>query len=275
MTSEARDAKTVWREWEQGQANILVDCINSLRDQQGLTVKALSERLIDFGWPVGLGTLNGILSGRKRSSFSYGELVAFAQALSVPLAYLLIGMPVSALQRQHPDADQGIPPVVSLNRFLGDRSQIRGEEFFGPKENVAIDEKTWADAHETLDALRDYARALRTVIWQNSLQIGFSEMAGSDVLERVFPNWMLSGGALREELHRLAEIRNEYVLRTGSADHLPLPPALHPVDERGFTAHSLELPIVDLSSVEDLSSARNFIKRMIDDARLQSSESGR
>jgi hypothetical protein len=79
--------------WESEYALRVVHSVNELRNFMGLSIPALRDRLEEVGWKVGLDTLNGILSTKKRKSFSVGEIFSFASALRVPPEFILLGLP--------------------------------------------------------------------------------------------------------------------------------------------------------------------------------------
>lgn len=93
MTSEPAEGSQDLRAWEKAYSDRIVASVNAVREWRGLTIRELAEKLSAAGWAVSLDTLNGILSSKKRSSFSVGEIFVFARALEVPPAFLLLGLP--------------------------------------------------------------------------------------------------------------------------------------------------------------------------------------
>lgn len=83
-------------DWERAYAARVVDAVNAIRNELGLSVRALRDRLESLGWSIGIDTLNGILVSKKRRSFSVGEVFTFSRALEVPPIYLMLGLPISA-----------------------------------------------------------------------------------------------------------------------------------------------------------------------------------
>lgn len=83
------------RAWEAQHARLVVDSVNAVRNARGMTIRDLATALEGLGWPVGLSTLNGILSARKRQTFTVAEVLAFARAIDVSPLTLLLGIPVT------------------------------------------------------------------------------------------------------------------------------------------------------------------------------------
>lgn len=80
-------------DWDRLFALRTVEGVNRLRARLGLSIPALRDELAAKGWDLGIDTLNGILSSKKRKSFTVGEMLCFAAALQVPPEYLLLGLP--------------------------------------------------------------------------------------------------------------------------------------------------------------------------------------
>ncbi|NOJ59736.1 helix-turn-helix transcriptional regulator [Arthrobacter sp. 260] len=236
--SSAGQSKERWRGWEAAHANLIVDSVNALRDDQGLTIRDLVVRLDEFGWPVGVATLNGILSGRKRTSFSVGEVYAFASALQVPPAYLLLGMPYASELSMSPSAELPMPLVDAYDWLTGNQSD-------GP-----------------FDSLRNYNRFLRTVVWQNALQHVFPNFDAAK-LDREFAGPVISGVLLREAIWDLMEVRAEFVRSGGKLESLPLPEALLAFEKDWSKAQDAELPIVGLSSDVEIQRARSYVRESL------------
>lgn len=93
--------KSDWARFEREWTAQIVQSINFVRSQQGLTVKDLALRLRSLGWPVSDATLSGMLSGNKRTSVSIAELTVFARALSVAPLYLILGLPTASELPEH------------------------------------------------------------------------------------------------------------------------------------------------------------------------------
>lgn len=113
-SSEPRPLK----EWEAEHSIRLVDSINALRERYGWTIPRLRNELAPFGWAPSLETLNGILSARKRKSFTVGEVFAFARALKVSPTYLISGLPLGSALPEGPVLPD--PDVVSAFTWITD-----------------------------------------------------------------------------------------------------------------------------------------------------------
>ncbi len=82
--------------WERQYALRLVESVNTLRLRYGWSIPKLVEKLGEVGWTVTKDTLNGILSTKKRRSFTVGEVLCFARVFEVPPEFLLLGLPSMA-----------------------------------------------------------------------------------------------------------------------------------------------------------------------------------
>ncbi|WP_270353256.1 hypothetical protein [Microbacterium testaceum] len=105
-------------DWERAYARRVVDAINQIRGRLGLSIPALRTRLSEVGWDMGLDTLNGILSSKKRKAFTVGETLCFASALRVPPEFLLLGMPLASELPTSPFAPRASVPDA-LHWFRG------------------------------------------------------------------------------------------------------------------------------------------------------------
>lgn len=261
MTSrENVENKDAWKQWESEQADQVVDSINRLRDFQGLTMKDMALKLREFGWPVSDNTLLGILSGRKRTSFTLGEVQAFASALNVPPLYLMMGLPVAAGCRVSPLHAETASSVERYQSLTG-----------GPGWSGRPGEDAYTSgvmAATTLGNLRRYAHAMQILRWQNSLSLAFRDFDDSR-LEKVFPDWMLNGDALRDSLGDVKEVREQEFGE--EIKGFPLPEALAFVDQAEFDPESVALPIVGLTSADELQKARAFVRKELKDAEASTS----
>lgn len=140
---------TSLREWEAEYTGRLVDSINTMRKRHGWSIDQLRGRLAEVGWELSIDTLNGILSARKRKSFSVGELFAFSRALLVSPTYLMTGLP-------------SVEPIPSGPMFPGFHSSV-------------TDVYTWVTDGELhilggsyIAQFGQYARRLEDARWQNA-----------------------------------------------------------------------------------------------------------
>lgn len=78
-----------WQARERAEALGIIDTINRERGARGYSLREFADVLEQAGWPIGFGTLAGVLSGRKRQSFGVTELRTFAEALDVPVSRLI------------------------------------------------------------------------------------------------------------------------------------------------------------------------------------------
>lgn len=241
------DAKETWKRWEAGQADLVVESINELRESQNLTIKDVAQRLGDFGWPVSTSTLLGILSGKKRTSFSTGEILAFASAVNVPPLSLLLGLPAA---QGYPMAPGDVRSSTNLDRF----EWVTGGRHYAPElVDTEVEKAVWDLASTELTEMRQYAHALRTARWQNSILSVANEFDAHD-LEKVLPDWMLSGSALREAVDDIHDI---YVRLRG----LPVPRELADIiSGPEFDPADVSVPIADLNSPAEIQRARDFVK---------------
>jgi hypothetical protein len=107
-------------DWDRAYALRVVSGVNALREYFGLSIPGLRERLVEAGWPVSVETLNGILSARKRRSFSVGEILCFARAFDVPPEFVLLGLPSSDDLPGPPLLDH--PSVADTLRWMQGRN---------------------------------------------------------------------------------------------------------------------------------------------------------
>jgi transcriptional regulator with XRE-family HTH domain len=248
MTTERPvDAKEAWKRWEAGQADLVVAAINELREDQNLTIKDIAQRLGEFGWPVSTSTLLGILSGKKRTSFSTGEIFAFAAAVNVPPLSLLLGLPAAD---GYPMTPVSALPSANLDRY----EWVTGIRHYAPDLiDTEVAEGAWGLASTELAEMRQYAHALRTARWQNSILSVANEFDARG-LEKVFPDWMLSGSALRQALDDMWDIYGRW-------PGLPVPQDLAVImSEPEFDPTVVPVPIADLNSLAELQRARDFVK---------------
>lgn len=238
-TSGARDLK----DWEAEHADRIVTAINQLRDRYGWTIPRLGVELALFGWEPSRETLNGILSGRKRKSFSVAEVFAFARAFRVSPSYLLAGLPDATDLPAGPLVPQR--DVASVFDWVSDR------EFRALGGSPAT-------------VLVKYAEHLGMARWHNALWC-------------VAPERFV-GGSLVESLKLIALERERWRDYADNGFHVPSLPALPPeLVEMGLDEwqggdpnvlyRSLRSVLVDplpasFSGDELMEEARHYVKRL-------------
>lgn len=122
--------------WDREFALRIVQSVNRLREMADWSIPTLRTRLKAVGWEVSIDTLNGILSTKKRKSFSIGEVLSFANAFGVPPEFLLLGLPSMADLPEQPVL--GSPAVVDVFRwYRGIKRSVYDGSALSPLERYA------------------------------------------------------------------------------------------------------------------------------------------
>jgi hypothetical protein len=212
------DGPLAIKTWEREHAMRVVASINATRDRLGWTIPTLRGELVKLGWNISTETLNGILSAKKRGSFSVGEIFAFARALGVAPIFLLLGMPDGSDLPAGPlMADE--PDIASAYQWIAD-AEVR-----------VLDSSPLA-------LFARYSEHLTLTKWHNALWI---ESGGS-----------LGKSSMEEDLRQLIFWRGRWRHYAESGYFVPdlpaLPPALAALDLDNLSdPPQLTKPLADFS----------------------------
>jgi hypothetical protein len=259
----SQSSKEEWKAWESELANRIVDSINAVRNARDMTVKVLSERLEYFGWPVGLATLNGILSAKKRASFSAAELMTFGRALNVSPTYLMLGLPfASELPEGRLLGEQkGLVEVFAWMTGKGNMEPHPDDTLVRDVENMAyvVD----AISRHSLSDLAEYHHSMNMLLWQNSL-LQVLPKFDPEVMAKILPPYLLNGDAFFDGVNGVSSIRDSNrKLEYWGVQFPALPPQLQFLDDAEVV--EFEPPIVGLNSPDELERARAFLQDKLDE----------
>jgi len=185
---------------------MVVDSVNTLRSSGDFTIKEMAARLAHYGWPVSVATLTGILSGRKRGSFTIAEVMAFARALNVSPLYLILGLP------KHANLPAG--PLFGDERDIGSVAAWfeGGYTMKGHPDDDLVRENQspqWfveAIARQGLRDVLDHAHMLRMIRWQAAQLVAARDFQADDVA-RVLPAAVLDQTYFWDAVNRLSAAR--------------------------------------------------------------------
>ena len=195
-----------WKRTERELADMTVDTVNALRNTRGFTIKDLAERLGDYGWPVSVATLTGILSGRKRGSFSIAETMAFARALNVSPTYLILGLP-SHESMPASDLFGSEHDIGSIAAWFAGEHTMQPH----PDDDISAENKSREYFAEALarqglhDVLR-HTHMLRVIRWQAAQLVAASKFRPEEI-SRILPSAVLDQTFLWDAINMLSSTR--------------------------------------------------------------------
>lgn len=263
------------REWTQRS----VDTINLIRTWSGLTIKQLAARLRALGWPVSDATMSGMLSGNKRTSLSIAEVFAFARALNVSPAYIILGLPNGPMLQGGALWGAEPPEVTEVGGWLvGQRGwePFPGDDVSKASQSPMAFTRIFAE-QGLRDTLR-YSELLGVIAWQASQLVVVTEFPSAQV-EQVMPRSVLQQDFLWSAINQLSGIRRAQAkLGVDAAVPLPEPPDVlrfidqDPIAERDdFTRDELRA----LSTTDLMDRARGNIRRLLSENAASTAELNR
>lgn len=261
MTNNEPD-KSAWNNLDSTISRRLVSTVNQMRADAGLTIRDVRNLLDGVGWPVSESTLNGILSGGKRRSFTVGELLAFARAFNVSPTALLVGYP--------PTAEVPIPGVgvrvAPLDEYVDwSRGLTTPDAVVYGVPNKLESRGVVVPANAMMNMATEFEHSAAALLWRNALWIAYEEYDDELIYRAIPPAGVKDDHRARVLILQLRVLAKKFPAHqaVGGAWEPRLPDPLAFILDDAVPVESIDQPMREVATENDLVRARKYIEEQI------------